>query len=81
MASAAEGGREKTDKKATAKIVAKHDKGESKATKRAISKDEGKKPPREGMGSVGAKMGKGGDWGKKLEGGETEKVHRRPRNT
>lgn len=79
MTSAARGGNAKTDKKATAKILAKHDGGETAKTRKAVSKDEGKKPPREGMGSVGARTGKGGDWGKRLEGGDSYK--KRPRNT
>lgn len=71
----------KSDAKMTDKLDRKSLKGENASTKKAVKRDEGKKPPREGMGSVGASTGKGGDWGKRLENaGQTAKKVR-PRNT
>ena len=58
-----------------------HEGAESKKTKRAVKKAEGKQPPKEGMGSVGATMGRDRDYGRSLENaGQTAKKVR-PRNT
>ena len=71
----------KTDKKMTDRLDRKSLKGESKSTMKAVKRGEGRKPPREGMGSVGATMGRDRDSGRSLENaGQTAKKVR-PRNT
>jgi hypothetical protein len=84
-ASASNGGptnmKTKTDKASTDKMDRAHMKPEKASTKKAVKKAEGKKPPREGMGSVGATPGRDRDYGKSLENaGQTAKKVR-PRNT
>lgn len=64
MASAMDGGKAKSDKKMTEKMDREHMRPEKASTKKAVSKAEGKKPPKEGMGAVGATMGRDRDYGR-----------------
>ncbi len=71
----------RTDKASTDKMDRRSLKGESSKTKKAVKRDEGKKPPREGMGSVGATMGRDRDYGRSLENAGQTARKVRPRNT
>lgn len=71
----------KTDKASTDRMDRKSLKGESKSTVKAVKRDEGKKSPREGMGSVGATMGRDRDYGRSLENAGQAAKKVRPRNT
>ncbi len=73
--------RTRSDKKQTDALDRKSLRGESKKTKAAVKHDEGKKPPREGMGSVGATMGRDRDYGRSLENAGQTAKRMRPRNT
>ena len=79
MAGAMEGGPRKSDAKMTDKMDRKSLKGETAKTRKAVKKAEGKKPPKEGMGSVGARMGRDRDFSR-MESGKPMKPTR-PRDT
>ncbi len=71
----------KSDKASTDRMDRKSLHGETSKTRKAVKHAEGKQPPKEGMGAVGAKMGRDFDYGKRLENaGQTAKKVR-PRNT
>jgi len=71
----------KSDKASTDKMDRAHMKPEKASTKKAVKRGEGKMPPKEGMGDAGEKMGKGADWGKRLENAGQTARKVRPRNT
>lgn len=48
----------KSDKKQTERMDREHLRPEKASTRRDVKKDEGKQPPKKGMGAVGATMGK-----------------------
>lgn len=71
----------KSDKAETDRMDRRSLKGESSKTKKAVRKGEGKQPPKEGMGSVGAKMGRDRDYGRSLENAGQTARKVRPRST
>lgn len=79
MPSAMDGGKARSDMKMTDKLERKHMRPETKSTKRAVKKAEGKKPPKEGAGSVGSSFGKDRDYSR-MESGRPMKPTR-PRDT
>lgn len=71
----------KSDAKKTDAMDRKSLRGETGKTKHAVAKAEGKKPPKEGMGADGAKMGRDRDYGRSLENAGQTAKRVRPRNT
>lgn len=71
----------KTDKASTDAMDRRSLRGESSKTKMAVRKAEGKQPPKEGMGAVGAKMGRDRDCGRSLENAGQTARKVRPRST
>ena len=71
----------RTDRAQADRLDRKSLRGESGKTRKAVKKAEGKKPPREGMGDSGERMGRDRDLGKSLENAGQERRKAKVRST